>query len=81
MHRFKRVLLVLIALLVVGGVVIFMLENQQLVALSFLGWSTPSISVSLCVVLAFLLGLIVAPLILSIVFRRGVSKVNLFSRL
>lgn len=61
MRVLKRVLLVAIALLIVLAVTVFMLENRQTVALTFMGWSAPEISVAVPVVLALLLGMLIGP--------------------
>lgn len=61
MRVLKRVLLAVIALLIVLAVTVFMLENRQTVALTFMGWSAPEISVAVPVVLALLLGMLIGP--------------------
>ncbi|MCF5725717.1 lipopolysaccharide assembly protein LapA domain-containing protein [Pseudomonas syringae] len=63
MPRLKRVIAVFTALVVVLVVVGFVLENQQNVSLSFLGWSTAQIPVSVFVVIAVIGGMIVGPLL------------------
>ena len=52
MRNLKKLLLVLIFLAVAAVVLVFVLENQQAVALSFLGWSSPSLPVSVFVLAA-----------------------------
>ncbi|WP_053178531.1 lipopolysaccharide assembly protein LapA domain-containing protein [Pseudomonas kilonensis] len=61
MRNFKRLALVVLALLVASAIVLFVLENNQPVALLFLGWSTPQLPVSVFVVLALLAGMVVGP--------------------
>ncbi len=61
MRGVKRVFAVLIVLVVALAVLAFVLENQQHTALSFIGWATPSLPVSLFVVLALIIGLLVGP--------------------
>ncbi|MNP72267.1 hypothetical protein D3C76_1687820 [compost metagenome] len=56
-------MLVLFTLLIVFGVSAFMLENQQPVALVFLGWSLPQLPVSVFILLALIVGLIVGPML------------------
>lgn len=61
MRVLKRVILVVLALLIVLVTTVFMLENRQTVALTFMGWSAPEISVAVPIVLALLLGLLIGP--------------------
>lgn len=63
MRGFKRVILVLSILLIVLICVAFVLENQQPVALSFIGWSTPQVPVSLCISGSLLVGMIIGPIL------------------
>jgi len=63
MRTLKRVVLVLIALSIVLTTILFILENQQPVALVFLGWSAPELSLAVPVVCALLIGMIVGPLL------------------
>ncbi|OAE14740.1 hypothetical protein A2T76_23640 [Pseudomonas brenneri] len=69
MRGVKRVALVLIVLIVALAILAFVLENQQDVALAFLGWSTPELPVSVFVTLALIVGMLVGPL-LSLLMRR-----------
>ncbi|NVZ68395.1 lipopolysaccharide assembly protein LapA domain-containing protein [Pseudomonas costantinii] len=62
MRGIKRVILVL-AILVVALVILgFVLENQQSVTLSFLGWTTMQLPVAVYVVAALIVGLLIGPL-------------------
>jgi putative membrane protein len=70
MRNFKRVILVVTILLVVLATVVFMLENQQTVALVFLGWIGPQLPVAVPVVLALLVGMVIGP-VLGWVLRLG----------
>lgn len=63
MGNFKRLALVVLALLVAAAIVLFVLENNQPVALLFLGWSAPQLPVSVFVLLALLTGMIFGPLL------------------
>ncbi|MCF4982417.1 lipopolysaccharide assembly protein LapA domain-containing protein [Pseudomonas gessardii] len=63
MRGVKRVALVLIVLIVALAILAFVLENQQDVALAFLGWSTPQLPVSVFVTLALIVGMLVGPLL------------------
>lgn len=71
MRNIKRLLLVVIVLAVVAATLLFVLENQQSVALSFLGWSGPSLPVSVFVLVALLFGLAVGPVLGWYVALRG----------
>ncbi|MHC8355025.1 lipopolysaccharide assembly protein LapA domain-containing protein [Pseudomonas sp. LB3P81] len=68
MRRLKHLALLFIALLVILTIVVFMLENQQSVIVTLFGWSSAQVSVSICLVVSLLLGMIVGP-ILGMVFR------------
>lgn len=68
MRTIKRVIAVLAVLVVVLLIVGFVLENQQGVSLSFLGWATAQMPVSVFVVLAMIGGAVLGPLI-SVVVR------------
>lgn len=70
MRGVKRVVLVLVALIVVSGILGFVLENQQSVSLSFLGWATSQIPVSVFVVVALIVGMLIGP-VLCILNSRG----------
>ncbi|WP_460158352.1 LapA family protein [Pseudomonas sp. S3_E11] len=63
MRNVKRLALVVLALLVASAIVLFVLENNQPVPLLFLGWSAPQFPVSVFVLLAFLAGMMMGPLI------------------
>lgn len=60
-RRFSRPLLVLLLLALVAFILLFTLENQQAVALVFLGFSFPQLPISVLLLGALLLGLIVGP--------------------
>ena len=47
MNAFKKAALIVMALLIFFGVVIFILENQQTASLTFLGWQSPPLSIAL----------------------------------
>jgi len=74
MRNVKKLLLVFIVLAVVAVTLLFVLENQQAVALAFLGWAGPQLPVSVLVILAFLLGLIIGPLLGTYVAHRSKRK-------
>ena len=60
--RLKSCLLVLVFMFVILSTAVFMLENQQSVIITFLGWPSTDVSVSTCIVIALLLGMVVGPL-------------------
>ncbi|WP_434705434.1 LapA family protein [Pseudomonas sp. Z1-12] len=74
MRNFKRLVLVVLALLVASAVVLFVLENNQSVALLFLGWSSPQLPVSVCVLVSLLAGMMVGPLLAWFMGARRRSK-------
>lgn len=63
MSRLTRGFLVLFFFLSSLIVLAFMLENQQSVSLLFLGLTGPQLPVSILVVAAFLIGMIIGPII------------------
>ncbi|WP_371877833.1 lipopolysaccharide assembly protein LapA domain-containing protein [Pseudomonas chlororaphis] len=77
MRRIQRVILLSIVVVALITTLLFSLENQQLVSLAFVGWSTPQWAISVYILGAFLLGLAVGPLLGSILSRcckRGLGK-------
>jgi len=71
MRGAKRVVLVLVVLLAVLVILAFVLENQQNVTLSFLGWSTAQLPVAVFVTLALILGMLIGPLIGGLLRLKG----------
>jgi len=63
MRRLIRLFFAIIVILFVSVVLVFMLENQQLISLSFLGWTGPQLAVSFVTLVALLIGMIIGPLI------------------
>ncbi|OPG69298.1 hypothetical protein B1219_28895 [Pseudomonas ogarae] len=61
MWNFKRLAFVVLAVLVASAIVLFVLENNQPVALLFLGWPAPQLPVSVFVLLALLVGMMIGP--------------------
>ncbi|MNJ13129.1 hypothetical protein D3C77_73330 [compost metagenome] len=70
MRNFKRLLLGLFLVVVVLGVLVFVLENQQSVTLVFLGGALPQYPVSVFVLAALLVGLAIGPVLSLIVAKR-----------
>lgn len=73
MHQAKRVLLAIILLVIVLGVLAFVLENQQTLAIFFMGWATPRVPVSIFIVIALIVGLLLGPL-LGFAFQRKARR-------
>ncbi|KRP70399.1 DUF1049 domain-containing protein [Pseudomonas paralactis] len=73
MRGVKRVVAVLSAVLAALVILAFVLENQQGVALSFLGWSTAQMPVAVFVVVALIVGMLIGP-VLGVVVRRRRGK-------
>lgn len=71
MRSFTRLLQVVVVLIVAAVCLLFVLENTQTVALSFLGFAGPQWPVSVLVLLALLIGLAVGPLIGWFIAMRG----------
>lgn len=63
MHRLSRVLIAVIILVLALSSLMFILENQQPVALSFLGWTAPQFPISIFILFALLTGMLIGPLI------------------
>lgn len=60
MRRFKQILLVILLLIVALFVLVFILENNTEVAINFISFTTPQISLAILIITAFVLGLILA---------------------
>ena len=63
MRGVKRVVLVLSVLIVALVVLGFVLENQQAVSVSFLGWSTMQMPTSVFMVLTLIVGMVIGPVL------------------
>ncbi|MCO7506520.1 MULTISPECIES: lipopolysaccharide assembly protein LapA domain-containing protein [unclassified Pseudomonas] len=61
MRNLKRVVLALVVLAVAAVVLLFVLENQQSVALVLFGWAAPALPLSVVVLVALVGGLLVGP--------------------
>ena len=77
MRTFKRAASVVFGLIVIFGVLIFILENQQPVALVFLGWRTPELPGSLLIICALLLGMAIGPVLGWLAYSRKARKLKL----
>lgn len=74
MRLIKRLILGLLILAVVGVTLVFNLENQQPTSLVFLGFTAPAFPVSVIVCMAFIVGLILGPLLVQLFKRPPRSK-------
>lgn len=74
MRNLKRVLLVLVVLAVAAVVLLFVLENQQSVALVLFGWAAPALPLSVVVLVALVAGLLVGPLMGGYIGLRAKSR-------
>ncbi|QEY58721.1 LapA family protein [Pseudomonas sp. C27(2019)] len=63
MQSLKRLLIVIIALALAASVVFFTLENRGLTQLVFFGWQTPELPLALYILSAFVMGLVIGPLL------------------
>jgi uncharacterized integral membrane protein len=79
MRGVKRVVVVFSVLAAVLLVLGFVLENQQAVSLSFLGFASVHMPVSVFVVMALIVGMLVGPL-LGVVVRGRRHKPSVTSR-
>ncbi len=81
MKIIKRLLLGAAALLVGLFIIIFILENRQPVALTLFGQSSAMLPLASFLVLAFLVGLFVGPLLGSAVYMRMHHRQQVLSRM
>lgn len=63
MRNLKRVSLTVFVLILALAVLVFILENQQSVALQFLGWAGPRLPMSAIALIALLIGMLIGPCI------------------
>lgn len=78
MSKVKHLVGLVVAILLVAFVVVFTLENNQRVSLVIFLWSTPQASVGVYVVLAFLMGCCIGPLLgwLAVLRARHAAKAS-----
>ncbi|OCW24944.1 lipopolysaccharide assembly protein LapA domain-containing protein [Pseudomonas sp. S3E12] len=74
MRGVKRVSLVLVILALVLVTLAFVLENQQGVTLSFLGWNTAQLPVAVFITLALIAGMLISPLLGAMIRLAGRRK-------
>lgn len=70
MHRFKRVALAALMLLLVLLVIAFILENREPASLVFLGWSSAQLPMAAYIISTLLVGMVVGPLVAWLFGRR-----------
>lgn len=63
MQKLKRAITLLFALVLVVLVMVFTIENRQAVELTMFGKTAPSVPVALYVVIAFIVGLVIGPVL------------------
>ncbi|MCJ8205248.1 LapA family protein [Pseudomonas sp. RGM2987] len=71
MRSLKRIFLVVSGLLLIMMVLAFVLENQQSVAVLFLGWAGPQLPVSVLMIAALLVGMVIGPILGWLFMRRS----------
>ena len=76
MRNFKRAMLVLFALIVLFGVVVFILENQQPTSLMFMGWRSAELPASLFFIAALLIGMVIGPVMGFVAYRRKAARLK-----
>ncbi|MCS4249294.1 hypothetical protein [Pseudomonas sp. BIGb0164] len=70
MRGVKRFFLVAAVFFAALFVLVFVLENQQSASLTFLGWSTAQLPISVFVALALILGMLAGPVLTLLIGRR-----------
>ncbi|MBZ9782653.1 LapA family protein [Pseudomonas sp. REP124] len=63
MNKLRRWFFLLILLLASAALIVFVLENQQSVKISFFGFSSGEAPASLCLVIALLVGMAIGPVV------------------
>ncbi|MGO2451788.1 lipopolysaccharide assembly protein LapA domain-containing protein [Pseudomonas taetrolens] len=76
MRNFKRAMLVVLALIVLFGVVVFILENQQPTSLMFMGWRSAELPASLFFIAALLIGMVIGPVMGFVAYRRKAARLK-----
>lgn len=77
MRRFQQVLLFIMLLIIAAFILLFILENNVEITISFLSFTTPSLPIAVFIMTGFLLGLILALLISYIVLLKIKIKLTL----
>ena len=71
MRGVKRVVLVIVLFVVILAILAFVLENQQGAVLSFFGWTTLQLPVSVLMVLSLIVGLVAGPVFRLLLWRNS----------
>jgi len=74
MGKVGRIFLGVTLIALILSIIAFVLENQQGVALSFLGWTSAKLPVAVFVVLALIVGALIGPFLGVLTRRAGQSK-------
>jgi len=80
MRGVKRVVLVLSVLIIALVVLGFVLENQQAVSVSFLGWSTMQMPTSVFMVLSLIVGMAIGPVLGALLRINGRRRLKSLER-
>lgn len=80
MRGVKRVVLVLSVLIIALVVLGFVLENQQAVSVSFLGWSTMQMPTSVFMVLSLIVGMAIGPVLGALLRVNGRRRLKSLER-
>lgn len=70
MRRFQHIILTIILLIVAIFTLTFILENQTKVSISFITFETPPLSLAVLIVIAFVIGLMLALVISSLILLK-----------
>lgn len=76
MRMFTRVIAALVALALIVSTIVFILENQQKVALVFLGWSSPELFLAVPIIVALLTGMLIGPILGWVIVSRKRRKLD-----
>ena len=80
MRRFQKVILIIMLLVIAGFILTFILENNHEITLNILTLTTPSLPISILIIIAFLLGLIIALIISYTVIIKMRIKLSLLKK-
>lgn len=75
MHKVRKLLLVALVLVVLVAAVVFVLENQQPVNIVVLGYTGPQLPVAVLIIVAFLAGMVLGPVLAALASLRRRRKV------
>lgn len=78
MRNLTKIIMVAFLLLILVSILVFTIENQNSVSLVFLGGATPPIAISILILSAFLMGMVIAPIL--VFLRRNLLKNSKIAR-